>query len=141
MIRPVEGRIARSLRSTIQVGKCSSPYPQLVVGGSGSGVVSQAGAALLLRTAESVGLITTLSRVLSPWRKPLAVHDPGKIVLDLAVAVALGGDCLADIGLARVEPGVFGLVASDPAVSRLITALAEDPRKAVPAIRGMGMRR
>ena len=143
MIRLVEGRIARSLWSTIQVGKCSSPYPQLVVGGSGSGVVSQAGAALLLRTAESVGLITTLSRVLSPWRKPLAVHDPGKIVLDLAVAVAvaLGGDCLADIGLARVEPGVFGLVASDPTVSRLITALAEDPRKAVPAIRGMGMRR
>ena len=121
------------------MGKCSSPYPQLVVGGSGSGVVSQAGAALLLRTAESVGLITTLSRVLSPWRKPLAVHDPGKIVLDLAVAVALGGDCLADIGLARVEPGVFGLVAPDPTVSRLITALAEDPRKAVPAIRGMGM--
>ena len=123
------------------MGKCSSPYPQLVVGGSGSGVVSQAGAALLLRTAESVGLITTLSRVLSPWRKPLAVHDPGKIVLDLAVAVALGGDCLADIGLARVEPGVFGLVVSDPTVSRLITALAEGPRKAVPAIRGMGMRR
>jgi hypothetical protein len=135
MIRLAEGRIARSLRSTIQVGKCSSPYLQLVVGGSGSGVVSQAGAALLLRTAESVGLITTLSRVLSPWRKPLAVHDPGKIVLDLAVAVALGGDCLADIGLARVEPGVFGLVASDPTVSRLITALAEDPRKAVTAIR------
>lgn len=87
------------------MGKCSSPYPQLVVGGSGSGVVSQAGAALLLRTAESVGLITTSSRVLSPWRKPLAVHDPGKIVLDLAVAVALGGDCLADIGLARVDVG------------------------------------
>lgn len=76
-----------------------------------------------------------MSRVLSPWRKPLAVHDPGKIVLDLAVAVALGGDCLADIGLARVEPGVFGLVASDPTVSRLITALAEAPRKAVTAIR------
>lgn len=75
---------------------------------------------MLLRTAESVGLITALSRVLSPWRKPLAVHDPGKIVLDLAVAVALG---------------VFGLVASDPTVSRLITALAEDPRKAVTAIR------
>lgn len=59
------------------MGKCSSPYPQLVVGGSGSGVVSQAGAALLLRTAESVGLITALSRVLSPWRKPLAAHIIG----------------------------------------------------------------
>lgn len=69
----------------------------------------------------------------------LAVHDPGKIVWDLAVA--LGGDCVADIGLARVEPGMFGLAASDPTVSRLITAPAEDPRKAVRAIRGMGMRR
>jgi len=29
------------------------------------------------------------------------MHDPGKIVLDLAVAVALGGDCLADIGVLR----------------------------------------
>jgi hypothetical protein len=25
---------------------------------------------------------------LAPWRLPLASHDPGKIVLDLAVAVA-----------------------------------------------------
>lgn len=135
MIRLVEGRIARSSRSTIQVGECSSPYPRLVVGGSGSGVVSQAGAVLLLRTADTVGLTTALLDALSPWRKTLAVHDPGKIVLDLAVAVALGGDCLADIGLTRVEPGVFGLVASDPTVSRLVTALAADAGKAVSAIR------
>jgi hypothetical protein len=35
------------------------------------------------------------------WRRPLAVHDPGKIVVDLALAVALGGDAACDIGVLR----------------------------------------
>lgn len=74
------------------MSKCSSPYPQLVVGGSGSGVVSQAGAALLLRTAESVGLITALSRVLSPWRKPLAAHIIGPQASTLIQAMSFGLD-------------------------------------------------
>ena len=60
-------------------------------------------------------------------------HDPGKIVLDLAVALALGGDCLADIGVLRAEPAVFG-GRLDPTVSRLISALAADAPKAVAAI-------
>ncbi len=53
-------------------------------------------------------------------------HDPGKVITDLALTLALGGDCLADIGLLRAEPDVFGLVASDPTVSRTIDALAAD---------------
>ncbi|MFI9772572.1 hypothetical protein ACIHJG_37860 [Streptomyces sp. NPDC052415] len=32
------------------------------------------------------------------------------------LAVALGGDCLADVGTLRAEPGVFGPVACDPTV-------------------------
>ncbi len=117
------------------MGKCSSPYPRLAVDGSGAGVVSQAGAVLLLRTAETVGLTRVLPEALGRWRKPLSVHDPGKIVLDLAVAVALGGDCLADIGMLRAEPGVFGPVASDLTVSRVIAALAAEAPKALAAIR------
>jgi len=39
----------------------------------------------------------------------------------------LGGDCLADIGLLRAEPAMFGRVASDPSVSRLIDALTATP--------------
>jgi hypothetical protein len=56
------------------------------------------------------------------------------VVLDLAVALAVGGDCLADVAVLRAEPGVFGLVASDPTVSRLIAALAADAPKALAAI-------
>ena len=59
------------------------------------------------------------------WRVLRAVHDRGKIIADLAVAVALGGDLLADIAMLRSQPELTGPVASDP-VSRLVTALAED---------------
>src|ERR1035437_2191594 len=47
------------------------------VDATGTGVVSHAGAALLLRTAEKSGLTSGLSAGLQPWRKPLATHDPG----------------------------------------------------------------
>ncbi|MEV6324971.1 IS1380 family transposase [Nocardia sp. NPDC051787] len=109
-------------------------YPSLKIDGDGSQVVSQAGAVALLRTAARVGLDRALSQVLAPWRKPLAIHDPGKILLDLAVTVAVGGDCAADLALLRGEPGVFGAVASDPTVSRLITTLAADAPQVLAAI-------
>ncbi len=116
------------------MSKSTLYYPSLSVDTTGGGVVSQAGAITLLRTAEKTGLTARLSAALSPWRKPLATHDSGKIVLDLAVAVALGGDCLADVALLREEPGVFGSVASDPTVSRLFTTLAADAPTALRAI-------
>jgi hypothetical protein len=68
-------------------------------------------------------------------RQARAVHDPGKTVLDVALALALGGDCLADVALLRVEPALFGLVASDPTVSRLVDALAAAGPTALTAIR------
>ena len=57
------------------------------------------------------------------------------MLLDLATAVALGGDCLADIAVARAQPALFGPVASDPTVSRLISTLAADVEAATAAIR------
>jgi Transposase DDE domain group 1 len=100
----------------------------------GESLVSHAGGALLVETARRSGLARQLSRLLGRWRLPLATHDPGKIVLDLAVAVALGGDAACDIAMLRAQPGVFGLVASDPTVSRLVARLATDPDAALAAI-------
>ena len=97
-------------------------------------MVSYAGATVVLRTAEKTGLTTALSTALGRWRRPLATHDPGKIIADLAVAIAIGGDCLADINQVRADPAVFGLVASDPTVSRLITTLATDAPAALSAV-------
>ncbi|MGH8210425.1 MAG: transposase, partial [Steroidobacteraceae bacterium] len=93
-------------------------YPCPAADTSGSMVVSQAGGLVLTETIRAVGLDQALARGLARWRPPLAIHDPGKVVLDLAVTLALGGDCLADIALMRAEPDVYGLVASDPTVSR-----------------------
>jgi len=91
--------------------------------------VSQAGGTLLVETARGAGLDEGLSAALALWRLPGARHDPAKVLLDLAVAVALGGDCLADIAVVRAEPAVFGPVASDATVSRTLAALARDPRR------------
>lgn len=66
------------------MGKCTSWYPSLSVGATGRGAVSQAGAVILARTASHVGLVDAFSAGLRPWRKPLASHDPGKIICDLA---------------------------------------------------------
>ena len=114
--------------------KTTGPYPALTVDGDGSSVVPQAGATLLLRTAQTVGLPAALSDALAPWRKPLAIHDPAKVVLDLAVSLAIGGNCLADIAQLRAAPEVFGLVASDPTVSRCIDTLAADAPAVLTAI-------
>ncbi|WP_433446388.1 IS1380 family transposase [Streptomyces sp. CA-142005] len=110
-------------------------YPRLRISGDGSGVVSQAGGVLLVETARRAGLDVALSTALAPWCKPRAVHDPGKILLDVALAVALGGDCLADVGVLRAEPAVFGQVASDPTVSRLVATLAAAGPRALVAVR------
>lgn len=96
--------------------------------------IGHAGGVLLTEAARAAGLDRALSAALSPWRRPLAVHDPGKIVLDLAVALALGGDALSDLATVRAEPGVYGPVASDPTVSRLISLLASDEDRALAAI-------
>jgi hypothetical protein len=51
------------------------------------------------------------------------------------MAVALGGDCLADVAVLREQPELAGPVASDPVVSRLAAALAADGPRALKAIR------
>jgi hypothetical protein len=80
-------------------------YPRVHADTYGAGVVSQAGGVALVETVRVAGLDRVLSMRLARWRKPLARHDPAKVITDLAVALALGGDCLADVALLRGEPG------------------------------------
>jgi hypothetical protein len=115
--------------------KVTARRPKIAVSADGCGVVSQAGAWLLVEALRVTGLGRGLSGALSRWRSPWAVHDPGKIAADLTVALALGGDCLADIAVVRSDPELFGPVASDPVVSRLIKTLAADAPRALKAIR------
>jgi hypothetical protein len=107
----------------------------VAVSADGRGLVSQAGSVLLWETMRVTGLGRGLSQNLARWRAPRAVHDPGKVIADLAAAVALGGDCLADIAVLREQPQLAGPVASDPVVSRLVGTLAGDLPRALKAVR------
>ena len=106
----------------------------LVLDGGRESLVSSSGAVLLQQTIGLVGLDRGLSEALAPWRAARARHDPGKVLADVAIAVALGGDCLADVAVVRAQPEVFGEVASDPTVSRLFATLAGDADAVVAAI-------
>ena len=99
-------------------------YPRLVVDTAPVGAVGQAGGALLARAVEVSGLADRLREALEPWRLDQGAHDPAKVLLDLAVACALGGDGASDTALLRSEPQVFGLVASEATVSRTVDRLA-----------------
>ena len=109
--------------------------PKITVSADGKGLVSQAGTLLLAEAARVTGLGEGLSAGLARWRGPRAVHDPGKILTDLVVTLALGGDCLADVAVLRARPELAGPVASDPVISRLIAALAVEGPRALRAIR------
>jgi hypothetical protein len=80
-------------------------YPRVQVDTADVPAVGQAGGVLLTDTVATAGLDAALAAALSPWRKPLAIHDPGKVVLDLALTLALGGDCLAEVALLRADRG------------------------------------
>jgi hypothetical protein len=112
-----------------------NPAAGLVLDPARESLVSSTGAVLLQQTVLLSQLDRTLSTAMAPWRSQRATHDPGKVLLDLATAVALGGDCAADIAVVRAQPDLFGAVASDPTVSRLVAALAADVDAATIAIR------
>ena len=109
-------------------------YPSVRVDSAPVAAIGSAGGVLLTAAAELTGLSVAMRESMSRWRKPTAVHDPGKVLTDLAVTLALGGDCLADAAVVRSEPGVFGRVASEATVSRTISVLAGDADRVLAAM-------
>ena len=97
------------------------------VAADGAGLVSHAGAALLAEVADRVGLTRELSRALVGLVERRRRHDPGRVIRDLAVMLADGGDCLSDLRAVRDQQPLFGPVASDTTAFRLIDRLAGDP--------------
>ncbi len=93
------------------------------VTGDGKGVASHAGALLLAELADRVGLTAGLSAAMAHTRRRRSAHDPGVVLTQLAVSIADGGDCLADIATLRAQADLFGQVASDPTVWRVIDSI------------------
>ena len=98
---------------------------KLVVKADGSGQVSHAGSALVAGVADRVGLTRALSGAMAPTRQRRSAHDPGVVLRDLAVMLADGGDCLADLGALRDQLDLYGNVASDSTAFRVIDSIDE----------------
>ena len=79
----------------------------------GAGLVSHAGSALLAQVADKVGLTRALSVRLMVLKQRRRGHDPGRVIRDLAVMLADGGECVSDLGAVRDQEALFGPVASD----------------------------
>jgi Transposase DDE domain group 1 len=100
---------------------------KVVVTSDGAGLVSHAGSALLGQVANKVGLTRALSTRLAGIKKRQRGHDPGRVVRDLAVMLADGGDAVCDLGGSRDQEALFGAVASDSTAFRMIDKIANDP--------------
>ena len=68
-------------------------------------------------------------------RRRRSAHDPGVVLTQLAVSLADGGDCLADIAVLRNQPDLFGVVASDPTVWRVLDSIHADGLRNIAAAR------
>lgn len=102
-----------------------------LVTSDGEGTVSHAGSALLSEMADRLGLTAGLSRAMAPTRKRKSAHDPGVVLRDLAVMLADGGDCLADLAVLRDQPDLFGKVGSGPTVWRVLNSIGPEQLAAI----------
>jgi hypothetical protein len=91
----------------------------------GEGLVSHAGAALLVELADRVGLTGGLSDALAATRERLSAHDPGRVLRDVAVMLADGGDCVTDLDAYRGQERLFGARASETTTHRVLKSVDE----------------
>ena len=104
--------------------QATKPRARFDVTADGDGLVGHAGAALLAKLAERLGLPAEVDRWAGRGQPSRARHRAGTVVVDLAVMLADGGDCLSDLAALRDQPGLFGPVASTPTAWRVIERLA-----------------
>jgi Transposase DDE domain group 1 len=93
----------------------------------GAGLVSHAGTALLAEVADKVGLTRALSTRLGGLKQRRRGHDPGAVIVAVAVMLADGGECVADLGAVREQDALFGAVASDSTAFRTVDRIASEP--------------
>jgi len=111
--------------------KRSKQLPALKVTPDGKGVAAHAGSRLLAEMAEATGLIGALSEAMAPTVRRRRHHDPGQVLVDVAVTIADGGDCLSDLAVLRNQPALFGSVASTPTASRVVDDVDAERLRAI----------
>ena len=95
----------------------------LDVTAGGQGIVSHAGVVLLRALADRTGLTSGLSKALTR-RGFVPVHDRGRVLADLAVAIADGATVISDFAVLSGQREVLGPVASVPTAWRALEEIA-----------------
>ena len=90
------------------------------------GLTGRAGLALVAETAKAIGASRALSRAARGARS-WSLHDPGKVLRDVALTLADGGDALRHMKVIDGQPELFGPIASTATTCRTIIAVAQDP--------------
>ncbi len=98
----------------------------------GKNLVSHAGAALLGELADRSGLTEAMSVAMEDCGINWHTHDPGVVLTHLAIAIADGADCLADIAAFKEQEDLFGPVASVATAWRAVHATAVFELRAIP---------
>lgn len=106
----------------------------LEVSGGGLGVVSHAGLALLRHLADKTGLTGGLSRALASPR--ILVHDRGRVVADLAWAIADGARVISGFRVMGDQAELSELVASVPTAWRTLAEIARGGARATSTTSG-----
>jgi Transposase DDE domain group 1 len=115
--------------------QATTTRPKITATADGEGVASHAGSRLLADVADRTTLTAQLSEVLGGLRKPRARHDPGRVLVDMAVAVADGATTISDVAVLADQAALFGAVASDSTCWRLLDQLDEARLGAVASAR------
>lgn len=101
----------------------SEARPRLKVTADGRNVVGHAGARLLSDLADKLGLTGGLSAAMAPTKQRRRGHDRGRVLADLAVTIAGGGETISELRVLRNQPSLFGAVASTPTAWRTLEAV------------------
>ena len=101
----------------------------LQVTADGTGIVSHAGVALIRALADNIGLTAGLSKALASDR--LLIHDRGRVLADLACAIADGAEVISDFRVIGDQEDLFGLVASVPTAWRTLDEIARGGDRAL----------
>jgi hypothetical protein len=122
------------------VSKRSEWDQRLSVGTGGKNLVGHAGAVLLRRCADRVGLTRALSMVFPTGKGP-DWWDRGTVLVSVAVSIVLGATSMSDINLLAHQVEVFGDPPSDSTVRRTLDSLDEAALKRIAKARGKTRRR
>ena len=104
---------------------------RVVVEPGGTGVAAHVGLHALGFFADRLGLGDALSGAI-PWKgNGIAVHDRGKVLVQVALMLAGGGESCLDIEALRIGADLFASVPSDTTVARTFHEIDSPTRVAI----------